>query len=82
MSTAEEASANATAMAEAAAQAECMDNHMMEYYFLSSICTFAAFLVSVLVPRLLSAPCRNRKSRVRDRTPICMSSHTYMPITA
>ncbi len=45
-------------------QEACMSDRKMGYYVLSSVATFAAFLLLVLVPRVLSAPCRNKKNRV------------------
>jgi len=35
--------------------------HYTEMYVLYSVATFAAFLVLVLVPRILLAPCRKKR---------------------
>ena len=40
----------------------CMADRHMWYYFLISVATLALAIILVLVPRMLSAPCRSKVS--------------------
>lgn len=62
MSEYDAAAANMTE--EELAQKACMDDRKMGLYVLASVATLAAFLVLVLVPRVLSAPCRTKRNKV------------------